>query len=79
MEASVAAAVGAGAAGRVAAQKDRGEREINPEDTLTEGVPSVVGSLKRFSTAAFGAEMTGPYVTPDGALSHGSGLSRWGC
>ena len=45
MKASVAAAVGAGAAGRVAAQKDRGERETDPEDTLTEGAPSVVGDL----------------------------------
>jgi secreted PhoX family phosphatase len=70
MTASVAAAVGAGAAGRVAAQKDRDEREIDPEDTLTEGAPSVVGDLKRFSTMAFGAEMTGPYVTPDGTLFH---------
>ncbi|PSP49677.1 cell surface protein, partial [Halobacteriales archaeon QH_7_69_31] len=70
MTASVAAAVGAGAAGRVAAQKDRDEREIDPDDTLTEGAPSVVGDLKRFSTTAFGAEMTGAYVMNDGTLFH---------
>jgi len=70
MRSSVAAAVGAGVAGTAAAQKDRGEREINPDDTLTEGAPTVVGDLKRFSTTAFGAEMTGPYVMNDGTLFH---------
>ena len=70
MRSSVAAAVGAGVAGTAAAQKDRGEREINPDDTLTEGAPTVVGGLKRFSTTAFGAEMTGAYVMRDGTLFH---------
>ncbi len=70
MRSSVAAAVGAGVTGVAAGQKDRGEREINPDDTLTEGAPTVVGELKRFSTTAFGAEMTGPYVMKDGTLFH---------
>jgi secreted PhoX family phosphatase len=72
MKASVAAAVGAGTVGIASAQssKDRDGREINNDDTLTEGAPSVVGEIKRFSTTAFGAEMTGPYVFEDGSLLH---------
>jgi len=70
MRASVAAAVGAGVPGVAAAQKDRDSRETVDADTDTEGAPSVVGDLKRFSTTAFGAEMTGPFVFDDGTLLH---------
>jgi len=70
MRASVAAAVGAGVPGVAAAQKDRESRETDDEDTETDGAPSVVGELKRFSTTAFGAEMTGPFVFEDGTLLH---------
>ncbi|MEF8901738.1 MAG: twin-arginine translocation signal domain-containing protein, partial [Halovenus sp.] len=70
MKASLAAAVGAGATGVASADKDRDGREINDDDTLTDGAPSVVGDLKRFSTTAFGCEMTGPYVFEDGSLLH---------
>jgi len=70
MRSSVAAAVGAGVAGVASAEKDRDSRETDNEDTQTEGAPSVVGNLKRFSTTAFGAEMTGPFVFEDGSLLH---------
>ena len=70
MKTSTAAAVGAGVTGVATAQKDRDGRETDPEDTLTETAPAVVGSLKRFSTTAFGAEMTGPFVFEDGTLMH---------
>jgi secreted PhoX family phosphatase len=69
MSASVAAAVGAGVAGTASAQ-DRDERELAEDDTQTAGAPSVVGEMKRFSTTAFGAEMTGPFVFADGTLLH---------
>jgi secreted PhoX family phosphatase len=70
MKTSVAAAVGAGTTGLATAQKDRDKRETDPEDTLTANAPSVAGNLKRFSTTAFGAEMTGPFVFADGTLLH---------
>jgi len=70
MRSSVAAAVGAGVAGVASAEKDREGRETDNDDTQTEGAPSVVGELKRFSTTAFGAEMTGPFVFEDGSLLH---------
>jgi len=70
MRASVAAAVGAGVPGVASAQKDRESRETADADTDTDGAPSVVGDLKRFSTTAFGAEMTGPFVFDDGTLLH---------
>ncbi len=38
------------------------------EESDTPGAPSVKGSLKRFSTTAFGAEVTGPFVFEDGSL-----------
>jgi secreted PhoX family phosphatase len=72
MKTSVAAAVGAGVTGIASAQddKDRDERETDNSDGQTPGAPSVEGSLKRFSTTAFGAEMTGPYVFENGMLLH---------
>jgi secreted PhoX family phosphatase len=65
METSVAAALGASVAG-VASAEHAGE----VEETDTPGAPSVKGSLKRFSTTAFGAEATGPFVFQDGSLLH---------
>ncbi len=70
MRTSVAAAVGAGVAGVASAEKDRESRDTDNDDTQTEGAPSVVGTMKRFSTTAFGAEMTGPFVFEDGSLLH---------
>ncbi|MFC7074058.1 alkaline phosphatase PhoX [Halovenus rubra] len=70
MQVSVAAAVGAGATGATTAQKDRSGRETDDDDTLTAQAPTVVGDIKRFSTTAFGAEMTGPFVFNDGTLLH---------
>jgi len=71
MKSSVAAAVGAGAVGTASANnEDRDSRETDNDDTLTDGAPSVAGEMKRFSTTAFGAEMTGPYVFQDGSLLH---------
>jgi len=73
MKASLAAAAGAGVAG-VASGQEEGYRgytqsdETDDDDTLTDGAPSVAGELKRFSTTAFGAEMTGPFVFEDGTL-----------
>ena len=71
LKTSVASAVGAGVIGVASAQdKDRDGRETNDDDTLTDDAPSVVGTLDRFSTTAFGCEMTGPYVFEDGSLLH---------
>jgi len=72
LRSSVAAAVGAGVTGVASAssERDRDSRETDTSDTQTEGAPSVVGGLKRFSTTAFGAEMTGPFVFADGSLLH---------
>ncbi|UTF55931.1 alkaline phosphatase PhoX [Natronosalvus rutilus] len=73
MKASIATLVGAGVAGVASGAGDsyRGyspDDSTDDDDTLTEGAPSVVGDLKRFSTTAFGAEMTGPFVFEDGTL-----------
>lgn len=73
MKASIATLVGAGVAGVANGAEDsyRGyspDDSTDDDDTLTEGAPSVVGDLKRFSTTAFGAEMTGPFVFEDGTL-----------
>jgi len=73
MKTSLAAAVGAGVVGVASADEHsyRGyspEDETDDDDTLTGGAPSVVGEMKRFSTTAFGAEMTGPFVFEDGSL-----------
>ncbi|GGN86535.1 alkaline phosphatase PhoX [Haloarcula pellucida] len=57
---TVAAALGASVAG-VASGEEVAE-------TNTPGAPSVKGSLKRFSSTAFGAEVTGPFVFEDGSL-----------
>jgi secreted PhoX family phosphatase len=62
MATSTAAALGASVAGVAGAS----ESEIAEGDTP--GAPSVKGSLKRFSTTAFGAEVTGPFVFEDGSL-----------
>jgi len=59
MATSVAAALGASVAGVASA-------EVSESDTPS--APSVRGDLKRFSTAAFGAEVTGPFVFEDGSL-----------
>ncbi|WP_101295010.1 alkaline phosphatase PhoX [Halegenticoccus soli] len=63
MEASLAAALGASVAGVASA-----EHAEEVEETDTPGAPSVRGNLKRFSTTAFGAEVTGPFVFEDGGL-----------
>ncbi|MDS0292819.1 alkaline phosphatase PhoX [Halogeometricum luteum] len=63
MATSVAATLGASVAGVASAQD---AEEV--EETDTPGAPSVKGSLKRFSTTAFGAEVTGPFVFRDGGL-----------
>ena len=60
MRVSVAAALGASVAGVASAE------EVPESDTP--GAPSVRGELKRFSTTAFGAEVTGPFVFEDGSL-----------
>jgi len=57
---SVAAALGASVIGVASGE------EVDESDT--EGAPSVKGELKRFSTTAFGAEVTGPFVFQDGSL-----------
>jgi secreted PhoX family phosphatase len=62
MSASVAAALGASVVGVASGAE--------VEETDTPGAPSVRGSLKRFSTTAFGAEVTGPFVFADGTLLH---------
>jgi len=78
MATSTAAALGASVAG-VARADDVSESD-------TPGAPSVEGELKRFSTTAFGAEVTGPFVFEDGSLLYslqhpnqdirGSGVAR---
>jgi len=60
MASSVAAALGASVAGVASAD------EVPESDTP--GAPSVKGELKRLSTTAFGAEVTGPFVFEDGSL-----------
>jgi len=62
MATSTAAALGASVAGVASAS----DSEISESDTP--GAPSVEGSLKRLSTTAFGAEVTGPFVFEDGSL-----------
>ncbi|PSP98660.1 cell surface protein [Halobacteriales archaeon QS_4_70_19] len=57
MATSVAAAVGASVSSVAAADEDESD---------TEGAPSVKGELKRFSSTALGAEVTGPVVLRDG-------------
>jgi secreted PhoX family phosphatase len=57
---SVAAALGASVVGVASGD------EVAESDTP--GAPSVQGSLKRFSTTAYGAEVTGPFVFADGGL-----------
>ena len=57
---SVAAALGASVIGVASGD------EVEESDTA--GAPSVNGELKRFSTTAFGAEVTGPFVFQDGSL-----------
>ena len=58
MATSLAATLGASVVGTASAAE--------VEESDTPGAPSVEGSLKRFSTTAFGAEMTGPFVFADG-------------
>nr|WP_321170384.1 alkaline phosphatase PhoX [Halobaculum sp. DT31] len=60
MATSVAAALGASVTGVASAE------EVAESDTP--GAPSVKGDLKRLSTTAFGAEVTGPFVFDDGSL-----------
>ncbi|SEL20752.1 alkaline phosphatase PhoX [Haloferax larsenii] len=60
MATSVAAALGASVAGVGQATE--------PEDPDTPRAPLVRGDLTRFSTTAFGAEVTGPCVFGDGTL-----------
>jgi len=60
MATSVAAALGASVSGVASA--------ADVDETDTPGAPSVKGELKRFSTTAFGAEVTGPFVFDDGSL-----------
>jgi secreted PhoX family phosphatase len=57
---SVAAALGASVIGVASGE------EVEESDTA--GAPSIKGELKRFSTTAFGAEVTGPFVFQDGSL-----------
>ncbi len=59
MQTSAAAALGASVAGLASG-------DVSESDTP--GAPSVKGALKRFSSTALGAEVTGPYVFEDGAL-----------
>jgi secreted PhoX family phosphatase len=59
MATSVAAAVGASVSGVATADE---------EESDTPGAPSVKGELKRFSSTALGAEVTGPFVFDDGSL-----------
>lgn len=69
METSIAAALGASVVGVASADE--------VEETDTPGAPSVKGNLKRFSTTAHGAEVTGPFVFENGellySLQHPSG------
>jgi secreted PhoX family phosphatase len=59
MASSVAAALGASVAGVASADVDESD---------TEGAPRVRGNLKRLSSTALGAEVTGPFVFQDGTL-----------
>lgn len=61
MATSTAAALGASVVGSGVASADVDESD-------TPGAPSVKGELKRFSTTAFGAEVTGPFVFEDGSV-----------
>ena len=61
MATSTAAALGASVAGS-------GVVSADVEESDTSGAPSVKGELKRLSTTAFGAEVTGPFVFEDGSL-----------
>ncbi|NUB90754.1 DUF839 domain-containing protein [Haloterrigena sp. SYSU A121-1] len=61
MASSAAAAVGAGTVGLVGADED-------PEEHDTLEAPYVKGNIDRFSTTAFGAEVTGPFVFDTGEL-----------
>ncbi|MFC6837059.1 alkaline phosphatase PhoX [Halomarina ordinaria] len=63
MASSVAAALGASVVGVAS-----GEHSTEVEESDTPGAPSVKGHLKRFSTTAYGAEVTGPFVFEDGGL-----------
>ncbi|KYH24694.1 hypothetical protein HAPAU_30700 [Halalkalicoccus paucihalophilus] len=63
METSIAATLGASVTGVASAKHSE---EIEESDTT--GAPSVKGNLKRFSTTAYGAEVTGPFVFEDGGL-----------
>ncbi|WP_266082208.1 alkaline phosphatase PhoX [Haladaptatus caseinilyticus] len=60
MSTSVAAALGASVSG-VASTQSSADKDKN-----TPRAPSVKGELKRFSSTAFGAEVTGPFVFGDG-------------
>mgnify|MGYP000109068729 CR=1 FL=1 len=62
MATSAATALGASVSGVASAS----DSEIPEGDTP--GAPSVEGELKRLSTTAFGAEVTGPFVFEDGSL-----------
>ncbi len=62
METSVAATLGASVSANVTGI----ESTEPPEDTNTPRAPYVNGNLKRFSSTAFGAEVTGPFVFEDG-------------
>ncbi|WP_226040630.1 alkaline phosphatase PhoX [Natrinema sp. DC36] len=61
MASSVAAAISTGAVGVAGAQDGRDEHE-------TLDAPYIEGSIKRFSTTARGAEVTGPFVFETGEL-----------
>ncbi|ADB59523.1 protein of unknown function DUF839 [Haloterrigena turkmenica DSM 5511] len=61
MASSAAAAVGAGTVGLAGADED-------PEEHDTLEAPYVKGNIDRFSTTAFGAEVTGPFVFDTGEL-----------
>jgi secreted PhoX family phosphatase len=63
MATSMAAALGASVAGTGVSGGKNGNP---PEDTNTPRAPYVKGELKRFSSTAFGAEVTGPFVFADG-------------
>jgi secreted PhoX family phosphatase len=62
MATSVAATLGASVSSNVIGI----ESTEPPEDDDTPNAPYVKGSLKRFSSTAFGAEVTGPFVFEDG-------------
>lgn len=62
MATSVAASLGASVAGIATANHNENDDENTPL------APSVKGKIERFATTAFGAEVTGPFVTPTGTL-----------